>query len=89
MKDNIDKNNTNTNININKKALYELFLNINDKLNHLEDASMDNRKLIAKLVKQGNTVVEFLKQFDVEEVTPGEISLPVAPSGQYHSPPSE
>ena len=69
------KNSDTSNNNISKKALYELFLNINDKLTHLEDATIDNRALIAKLVKQGNTIVEFLKQFDIQEVDPVEFGV--------------
>tara|TARA_Y100001963_G_C6697826_1_gene407828 strand:- start:53 stop:439 length:387 start_codon:yes stop_codon:yes gene_type:complete len=72
MKNETDKNND---VKVSKKALYELFLDINDKLTHLEDASLDNRKLIAKLVKQGNSVVEFLKQFEVNEMDPSGVEI--------------
>ena len=34
----------------------------------LREKSIEYRELIVKLVKQGNTVVEFLKEFQVEEV---------------------
>ena len=36
---------------------------------------MDNRELIVKLVKQGNTIVEFLKEFQVEEIDPSELEI--------------
>ena len=40
---------------------------IDFRLTHLEDMEYDNRKLMIKLVKQGNTIVEFLKQLEVTE----------------------
>ncbi len=46
-----------------KITLRELVENIDFKLTHLEDIEADNRELIIKLIKQGNTIVEFLKQF--------------------------
>ena len=36
---------------------------------------MDNRELIVKLVKQGNTVVEFLKDFQIEPVDMGDLEI--------------
>ena len=48
-----------------KTTLKDLIQQIDFRLTHLEDIRADNRTLIVKLVKQGNTVVEFLKQFDV------------------------
>ncbi len=63
-----------------KITLKELIQDIDFRLSHLEDITADNRKIMVKLVKQGNTIVEFLKQFDVEEVTPEELGLPELPS---------
>ena len=37
-------------------------------LNHIEDMMADNRAVLVKLVKQNNTIVEFLKQIEIEEV---------------------
>ena len=37
-------------------------------LNHIEDIMADDRELLVKLVKQNNTIVEYLKQLDVEIV---------------------
>jgi hypothetical protein len=51
-----------------KISIVEIIQDIDARLTHLEDMQMDNRELIVKLVKQGNTVVEFLKEFQVEEV---------------------
>ena len=67
-----------------KVSIIEIIQDIDARLTHLEDMQMDNRKLIAKLVKQGNTIVEFLKEFQVEEINPAEleigIGLPPLPS---------
>ena len=37
-------------------------------LNHIEDIMADDRELLVKLVKQNNTIVQYLKQLDVEVV---------------------
>ena len=47
-----------------KVTLKDLIKEIDFRLTHLEDMEFDNRKLMIKLVKQGNTIVEFLKNFD-------------------------
>ena len=68
-----------------KISVVEIIQDIDFRLTHLEDIEMDNRKLITKLVKQGNTIVEFLKQFQVEEVDPEdlEIGLGLPPLPDY------
>tara|TARA_B100001250_G_scaffold161117_1_gene138389 strand:- start:827 stop:1171 length:345 start_codon:yes stop_codon:yes gene_type:complete len=48
-------------------TLKDLIKEIDFRLTHLEDMEYDNRKLMIKLVKQGNTIVEFLKQLEVTE----------------------
>ena len=53
---------------INDTTLHELLLMIDAKLNHLEDISADNRAIIVKLVKQSNTIVDYLKQLEIEVV---------------------
>ena len=53
-----------------RTTLKELIQGIDYRLTHLEDISADNRALIVKMIKQGNTIVEFLRRFDVEEVEP-------------------
>ena len=58
-----------------KRNLIEIIQDIDFRLTHLEDIEMDNRKFMAKLVKQGNTIVKFLKQFEVEEVDPSELEI--------------
>ena len=51
-----------------KVSVIEIIQDIDARLTHLEDIQMDNRDLIVKLIKQGNTVVEFLKDFQIEEL---------------------
>ena len=69
-----------------ERSFIEIIQDIDYRLTHLEDMEADNRKLIAKLVKQGNTIVKFLKQFEVEEVNSAELeigmSLPPLPSNE-------
>ena len=78
------KDNKTTNDIKTERSFIEIIQDIDYRLTHLEDMEMDNRKLIAKLVKQGNTIVEFLKEFQVEEIDPSEleigIGLPPLPS---------
>ena len=58
-----------------KISAIEIIQDIDIRLMHLEDMYMDNRELIVKLVKQGNTVVEFLKDFQVEEVNMDDLEI--------------
>ena len=53
---------------INDTTLHELLLMIDAKLNHIEDISADNRAIIVKLVKQSNTIVDYLKQLEIEVI---------------------
>ena len=62
-----------------KVSIIEVIQDIDARLTHLEDMQLDNRELIVKLVKQGNTIVNFLKQFEVAEINPEEIGLPNLP----------
>ena len=64
-------------------TLKQLLESIDYRLTHLEDISADNRKIMVKVVKQGNQIVEFLKQIDIEDVEPYEevgIEIPKIPS---------
>ena len=67
-----------------ERSLIEIIQDIDFRLTHIEDIEADNRELIVKLIKQGNTIVEFLKDFQVEEIDPSEleigIGLPPLPS---------
>ena len=58
-----------------KLSIIEVIQDIDARLTHLEDIQMDNRDLIVKLVKQGNTIVEFLKDFQIEEINPDDLKL--------------
>ena len=58
-----------------KISIVEIIQDIDARLTHLEDMQMDNRELIVKLVKQGNTVVEFLKDFQIEPIDPEDLEI--------------
>ena len=58
-----------------KISVVEIIQDIDTRLTHLEDMQMDNRELIVKLVKQGNTVVEFLKDFQIEPIDPEDLEI--------------
>ena len=62
-----------------ERSLIEIIQDIDFRLTHLEDIELDNRKLIVKLVQQGNTMIEFLKQFDIEELDPRELEIGLLP----------
>ena len=54
---------------INETTLHEILLMMDARLKHIEDIEADNRDIIIKLVKQGNSIVRFLSKIDIEEVT--------------------
>ena len=54
---------------ITESTLHELLSSINARLGHLEDIEADNRAIIIKLVKQGNDIVQFLRNLDIDDVT--------------------
>ena len=58
-----------------KISIVQIIQDIDARLTHLEDMQLDNRELIVKLVKQGNTVVEFLKDFQIEELDPEDLEI--------------
>ena len=58
-----------------KISIIEIIQDIDARLTHLEDMQMDNRELIVKLVKQGNTIVEFLKDFQIDEIDAEDLKL--------------
>jgi len=51
---------------ISEGTLHEILLDIKYRLDHLEDIEADNRELIVKMIKQGNSIVKFLAQIDIE-----------------------
>ena len=63
---------------ISEGTLHEILLDIKYRLEHLEDIEADNRALIVKMIKQGNSIVKFLAQIDIEPVedTFEEMELP-------------
>ena len=69
------KDNKTTNDIKTERSFIEIIRDIDYRLTHLEDMQADNRELMAKLVKQGNTIVEFLKQFNVEEIDPEDLEI--------------
>tara|TARA_B100000287_G_scaffold168856_1_gene159351 strand:- start:486 stop:812 length:327 start_codon:yes stop_codon:yes gene_type:complete len=60
-----------------KETLKELIQMLNAKINHIEDMTADNRALIVKMIKQGNTIVEFLKGCELEAEIDMEAELPL------------
>ena len=54
---------------VTENTLHELLSDINARLGHLEDIEADNRDFIIKLVKQGNQIVKFLQNIEVEDLT--------------------
>jgi len=58
-----------------KISIVEIIQDIDARLTHIEDMYMDNRELIVKLVKQGNTVVEFLKDFQIEPIDATDLEM--------------
>ena len=53
---------------ISEGTLHEILLDIKYRLDHLEDIEADNRALIVKMIKQGNSIVKFLANVDIEQV---------------------
>ena len=50
------------------KKLKKVLKDMSYSLNHIEDTMADDRALLAKLVKQNNTIVDYLKQLEVDIV---------------------
>jgi hypothetical protein len=48
------------------KKIKTMLENMDTKLNHIEDIAADNRALIVKLIKQGNQIVNFLKELEAD-----------------------
>ena len=54
---------------ISEGTLHEILLDIKYRLDHLEDIEADNRALMIKMIKQGNSIVKFLANIDIEQPT--------------------
>ena len=48
--------------------LEKVLQDMSHSLNHIEDIMADDRQLLVKLVKQNNTIVDYLKQLEVDIV---------------------
>ena len=53
---------------VTEHTLHELLLMMDARLKHIEDITADNRAIIVKMVKQGNSIVKFLSKIDIEEI---------------------
>ena len=49
--------------------LAKVLQDMSHSLNHIEDIMADDREILIKLVKQNNSIVDFLKQIQIDEVT--------------------
>ena len=65
------KKEKNSSYKISEQTLHEILLDIKYRLDHIEDMEADNRAFIVKLIKQGNSIVRFLAQLDLENVDTG------------------
>ena len=52
-----------------KIRLEKVLQDMSHSLNHIEDIMADDRELLVKLVKQNNSIVDFLKQIQIDDVT--------------------
>ena len=73
------KTNKTTNDIKTEKTLIDVIKDIDYRLTHLEDIEADNRQALIRLVQQGNTMVEFLKQFNIEEIDPEDLMVEKLP----------
>ena len=80
MKKDIDSKDT-----ISEGTLHEILLDIKYRLDHLEDIEADNRALIVKLIKQGNSIVRFLASLDTEPLGEDISELPPIQKEKYFS----
>ena len=49
--------------------LEKVLQDMSHSLNHIEDIMADDREILIKLVKQNNSIVNWLKQIEIDEVT--------------------
>jgi hypothetical protein len=49
--------------------LEKVLQDMSHSLNHIEDIMADDRELLVKLVKQNNTIVDFLKQIEIDDIS--------------------
>ena len=53
----------------NDMKLKKVLKDMSYSLNHIEDIMADDREILIKLVKQNNSIVEWLKQIEIDEIT--------------------
>ena len=58
-----------------KIRLEKVLQDMSFSLNHIEDIMADDRALLVKLVKQNNTIVDYLKQLEIDIVDDYENSM--------------
>ena len=58
-----------------KIRLEKVLQDMSHSLNHIEDIMADDRALLVKLVNQNNTIVDYLKQLEVDIVEDYEASV--------------
>ena len=58
-----------------KIRLEKVLEDMSHSLNHIEDIMADDRALLAKLVTQNNTIVDYLKQLEIDVVEEYENSM--------------
>ena len=58
-----------------KIRLEKVLQDMSHSLNHIEDIMADDRELLVKLVKQNNTIVDYLKQIEIDVVDEYENSM--------------
>tara|TARA_Y100000593_G_scaffold60278_1_gene111736 strand:+ start:1604 stop:1942 length:339 start_codon:yes stop_codon:yes gene_type:complete len=51
-----------------KETIKEMLEMMDAKIEHIEDITADDRALIIKLVKQGNEIVQFLRNLQIDEI---------------------
>ena len=49
--------------------LAKVLQDMSHSLNHIEDIMADDREILIKLVKQNNSIVDWLKQIEIDEIT--------------------
>jgi hypothetical protein len=57
------------------KKLEKVLKDMSYSLNHIEDTMADDRAILVKLVKQNNSIVDYLKQLEVDIVEEYETGL--------------
>jgi hypothetical protein len=50
------------------KKINDILDTMNDRIAHIEDALVDFRKVLIKIASQGNSIVAFLREMEIEEI---------------------